>query len=128
MTAINIFNASPEEIILEINDGPPLHVPPTGDTSSWIAQQPEEVVQWSDRASTPGQLRYGSNTVRMYRAGQDRNTAQAPKLEVPFGGTQVTSLQLYLFWHSAKNLAWVFLEEGRPLAFSDTMVASVLGL
>lgn len=128
MTAINIFNSSPEDVIVEINGGPPLQIPATGDTSGWVAQQPEDVIQWSDHVSTPGQMRYGGNYVKMYRPGQDRTLIPFTTLDVPVADTAVTSLQLYIFWHGAQDLAWIFLQDGKPLTSGNMLFAALKGL
>lgn len=122
MASVDIFNACPEPVTLEINAGEPLTVPATGDTSNWAPQRPKKPVAWTERDQTVGGFHYGSNKIRMYREGQSRVHAQEPAIEIETTGEQVNSLQLYLFWHSGTDLAWLFLRDGKPIQVSETML------
>lgn len=126
VTSVNVFNATPDEITIEINNGPPLHVPGTGATSNWVPQQTEEVVLWSEYQKTAGQLNYDRNVILIRRAVPDGAAPDvATRIEtLPMADQgRVNSLQLYVFRANGNSFSPVLLKDGVPVGVSRNLVS-----
>jgi hypothetical protein len=117
VTTVNLFNATPDSIVVFVNAGDPLLVPGTSATSNWVAQQPEEVVSWSNKENVKGQIGFkGCGIVVQHASASNAPVGPPSTFLIPPLGVDgpVTSIQIYIF--SAGNGAYglILLQDGFP--------------
>ncbi len=123
MTTVSLFNATPDEIVVQINGGPQLHVPGTSETSNWVAQQPEEVVQWSEYQSLPGQIGYMGAPILIQGASSTADPNKISRVQIPpfSGGDKVNSIQFYVFLAGEGYFSALLLKDGHTIYRSSLL-------
>ncbi|HCB1501406.1 MULTISPECIES: hypothetical protein [Klebsiella] len=107
-----LFNASGVSISVSINNGAFLSVSPA-DSTSWVPSTPAAQPTFVNNTNPGnGQLGLGPNTITLYPSTSGPASSVNFTLNIPTEVT-VSSLQLYLFWKDAKNVAFAALNGGQ---------------
>ena len=107
-----IFNASGVAILVSVNNGAFLSVNPA-DSTSWVPSTPATQPAFVNNTNPGnGQLGLGPNTITLYPSTSGPASSVNFTLNIPTEVT-VNSLQLYLFWKDARNVAFAALNGGQ---------------
>lgn len=107
-----IFNASAVKISVSINNGDFFGVDAASSTT-WSPSNPATEPTFVNNTNPgQGQLGLGNNTITLYPATSGPASSANFVLNIPTEVT-VSSLQLYLFWKDANNVAWAALNGGQ---------------
>ncbi|PWC17032.1 hypothetical protein DDT52_17255 [Brenneria roseae subsp. roseae] len=117
-----IFNASAVKISVSVNNGEFFSVNPA-DGTSWVPSTPSTEPTFVNNTSPGiGQLGLGPNTITVYPSTSGPASSANFTLNIPLDVT-VSSLQLYLFWKDAKNIAFSALNGGQFIQVSTVQVS-----
>jgi hypothetical protein len=107
-----VFNSSGVAMKVSVNNGDFFSVP-AANTNTWVPASPETQPPFVNQTN-PGQgkIGLGDNTITMYPATSGPSDSANFTLTVPTDVT-VSSLQVYLFWKDAQNVAWAALNGGQ---------------
>lgn len=107
-----IFNASGVAITVSVNNGPFLSVN-AADSATWVPSVPATQPTFVNNTNPGlGQLGLGANTITLYPSTSGPASSANFTLTIPTEVT-VNSLQLYLFWKDARNVAFAALNGGQ---------------
>ncbi|MTD26923.1 hypothetical protein [Erwinia sorbitola] len=113
-----IFNASAVKISVSVNNGDFFSLPPA-DGTSWVPSAPATAPTFVNNTNPgSGQLGLGANMITLYPSTSGPGSSVNFVLEIPTEVT-VSSLQLYLFWKDAQNVAWAALNGGQFIQVSS---------
>ncbi|MCS4270922.1 MULTISPECIES: hypothetical protein [Raoultella] len=117
MSNAYIFNASGVAISVSVNNGSFLSVNPA-DSTTWVPSVPSTQPPFVNNTNPGnGQLGLGPNTITLYPSTSGPSHSANFTLNIPTEVT-VSSLQLYLFWKDAENVAFAALNGGQFIQVS----------
>lgn len=117
-----IFNASAVKISVSVNDGDFFSVNPA-DSTTWVPSNPATQPTFVNSIKPGiGQLGLGANTITIYPSTSGPASSVNFTLDIPVD-VPVSSLQLYLFWKDAQNIAFAALNGGQFIQVSPIKVS-----
>jgi len=107
-----VFNSSAVEIYVSVNNGSFFSIA-AATPATWVPSSPTTQPTFVNNTNPgKGEIGLGDNLVTMYPSTGGPGDSANFTLTVPTGVT-VNSLQLYLFWKDAQDVAWAALNGGQ---------------
>lgn len=117
-----IFNASAVEINVSVNNGD-FFLVKSAVSGTWAPTTPATEPQFVNSTNPGiGKLGLGQNIITLYPSTSGPASSANFFLNIPMDVT-ISSLQLYLFWKDANDVAWAALNGGQFIQVSTQKIS-----
>ncbi|MGH9349340.1 MAG: hypothetical protein ACRD26_18955 [Vicinamibacterales bacterium] len=107
---VNLFNAGPQSLGMQINGGTSVAIAATGANVNWLPQQPTtNQPTFTGGNPSPNAFGYGTNQL-IVTVG---TSPSSQLVSIPIDKSMnIVSLQVYMWWGTSDSVSWVAMNAG----------------